>query len=120
VDLKFYEPVMEVVRGTSGSDEGKIYTLRIFEGCAVETRPIPVRLSKEMLESIDLLVRLKIFNSRSEALRKLLQIGLKEVEKHVRILRAIEELFDIEKKTGKIPIRLAGERAQLLKERDRL
>jgi len=73
-----------------------------------------------MLESIDLLVRLKIFNSRSEALRKLLQIGLKEVEKHVRILRAIEELFDIEKKTGKIPIRLAGERAQLLKERDRL
>ncbi|ADI31966.1 ribbon-helix-helix domain-containing protein [Staphylothermus hellenicus] len=80
------------------------------------SRVVPLRLSSEILEKIDKLVELGVFRSRSEALRKLIRVGLRNYERITRIAKAVELLFEMEKERG-IPIRLDGALKQLLEER---
>ena len=72
------------------------------------TQVVPLRLDKESLEIIDELVKMGLFNSRSEALRELVKIGAKEYEKRISIVRAAELLIEMERKKGKIPLQLRG------------
>ena len=78
---------------------------------------VPLRLDRETLESIDLLVELGIFSSRSEALRVLVEIGLSSYKGLARIAKAVEKLFELERSEGDIPVKLSGVLKQLLEER---
>lgn len=64
------------------------------------SRVVPLRLSSEILEKIDKLVELGVFRSRSEALRKLIRVGLRNYERITRIAKAVELLFEMEKERG--------------------
>jgi len=81
---------------------------------------VSVRLEREVLELIDMLVRFGVFSSRSEALRELVKVGIKSYEGLSRIARAVEKLFEMEEMLGDIPIRLEGGLRELLEDRDRL
>ena len=78
-----------------------------------------VRLDEKTLEIVDELVRLGVFNSRSEALRELIRAGIERYEGLARIARAVEKLFEMEKEIGDIPIRLEGGLKELLEERSK-
>jgi len=83
------------------------------------SRVAPIRLRDEELKQIDRLVELGIFQSRSEAIRELIKLGIKNLDYLSEISRALEKLFELEKTEGKIPINLSGSTKQLLKERER-
>ena len=83
------------------------------------TKVIPVRLDQDMVEAIDTLVALGIYKSRSEALRELIKEGLHNFNWIIKVNKAVESLFEIEKRTGKIPIELNGELKRFLEERRR-
>ena len=85
----------------------------------VGSQVIPLRISKEVLEAVDKLVKLGVFSSRSEALRELIKAGLRNYEELARIAKGVEILFRIEKEKGGIPISLDGALSELLEERKR-
>jgi len=66
-----------------------------------------------------MLIKLGIFNSRSEALRELIKAGIKEFKWIPKVVEAVEKLFEIERKEKNIPIRLEGALKDLLRERER-
>ncbi len=70
------------------------------------------------MESIDVLVGLGVFGSRSEALRELVEAGIDSYKSLVRVAEAVEKLFELEKRGGDIPVKLAGALRQLLEERE--
>ena len=84
------------------------------------SRVVPVRLDDDTLRLIDELVKLGVYNSRSEALRDLIRIGARRVRKVKVITEAVNKLFELEEKEGDIPVRLEGALRQLLIERERL
>lgn len=83
------------------------------------SRVVPVRLDDETLRLIDELVNLGVYNSRSEALRDLIRIGVKRVGRVKVIIEAVNKLFKLEEDEGDIPIKLEGSLKQLLAERER-
>jgi len=85
--------------------------------CLVGSRIVPLRVDKEVLEVVDRLVRLGVFSSRSEALRELIKTGIRSYERLARIAQGVEKLLEIEKKEGRIPVRLDGSLKLLLEER---
>ncbi len=82
-------------------------------------RVVPLRLDKDVLEFVDLLVRLGVYSSRSEALRKLIKAGMRELGWIYRVVRGVEVLFELEEECGDIPFKLDGALKELLEERDR-
>jgi metal-responsive CopG/Arc/MetJ family transcriptional regulator len=62
------------------------------------SKVIPVRLSHEVLETIDVLIRLGVFKSRSEAIKTLVMIGINNLDDATEIFKACEKLFELEKK----------------------
>lgn len=83
------------------------------------SRTIPVRLKDDDVRQVDLLVELGVFSSRSEALRELINLGVKSLSEVAEIAKALKELSKIEEEEGDIPIRLRGAVEQLLAERER-
>ena len=79
---------------------------------------MPLRIDKEVLEAVDKLVELGVFNSRTEALRELVKTGLRAYENLTRIAEAAERLLEIEEKEGRMPVRLDGGVKMLLEDRD--
>ena len=82
-------------------------------------RVIPMRLDEDIVDFIDMLVRLGIYNSRSEALRELVKFGVKELDWIAKVDKAVEKLFRLEEEEGGIPIKIEGGLKQLLAERSR-
>ncbi|MCD6324575.1 MAG: ribbon-helix-helix protein, CopG family [Desulfurococcales archaeon] len=80
---------------------------------------IPVRLDPEVIKFIDTLVAAEIFNSRSEALRELINSGIDSLKWLTEVSEAVNKLFELEKKEGDIPIKLEGALKELLGERGR-
>jgi len=80
---------------------------------------IPVRLEGDDLGQVDLLVKLGIFNSRSEALRELVRLGVKSLSEVAEVAVALEKLFAFEKAEGEIPVKLPGAVKELIAERER-
>ena len=95
----------------------KVYIL-IRIGIRMVTKIIPVRLREEELKQIDQLVEYGIFQSRSEAIRELIKLGV-EIAHLSEVFRAVDKLFELERMEGRIPIDLSGATQQLLKERER-
>ena len=85
----------------------------------MSSRTIPVRLKDGDIKQVDMLVQLGLFNSRGEALRELIRIGVKSLKEVAEIATALKLLFKLEESSGDIPIRLPGALKQLLAERDR-
>ena len=83
------------------------------------SRVIPVRLDDDTLRLIEELVKLGVYESRSEALRDLIRIGARRVKRVKVIAEAVNKLFELEKEEGDIPVRLEGALRQLLAERER-
>ncbi len=80
---------------------------------------VPIRLKREVLAFIDTLVKLGVYKSRSEALRELIEAGVEELQWTGKVFEAVEELFEIEREEGDVPVRLEGALRQLLEERGR-
>jgi Arc/MetJ-type ribon-helix-helix transcriptional regulator len=83
----------------------------------VVTKIVPVRLREEELRQIDRLVKYGIFQSRSEAIRELIRLGVENLAYLSEVLEAVERLFELERVEGRIPIDLSGATEQLLRER---
>jgi len=80
---------------------------------------VSVRLDREIIEFIDMLVKNGIFSSRSEALRELVKIGIENLGEIKLVIKGVEKLVELEKQEGDIPIKLFGILSQSLKERER-
>ena len=80
---------------------------------------VPVRLDNDIIDFIDMLIKLGIYSSRSEALRNLIRIGMEECRWMVRVNEAVEKLFKLEAESGEIPIRIDGVLKEFLRGRDR-
>ena len=64
------------------------------------TETIPVRIDRETLDTIDLLVRIGLYSTRSQAMRELMKKGIEsqhEVKKLGKLVKLIERL-DLEGK----------------------
>lgn len=81
------------------------------------TKIVPVRLREEELRQIDRLVKYGILQSRSEAIRELIRLGVENLAYLSEVLEAVERLFELERVEGRIPIDLSGATEQLLRER---
>jgi Arc/MetJ-type ribon-helix-helix transcriptional regulator len=81
------------------------------------TKIVPIRLKEEELKQIDELVEYGIFQSRSEAIRELIKIGIDNLTYSSEVFEAVKKLFELEKIEGKIQIDLSGAIEQLLRER---
>jgi|GEM_PF-1665603 Arc/MetJ-type ribon-helix-helix transcriptional regulator len=55
---------------------------------------VPVRLDDRKLKDLDLLVKAGIYKNRSEALRKIIENGMKKVEAEIEYLKKIDEIVD--------------------------
>jgi len=85
----------------------------------MNSRTIPVRLESNDLRDVDLLVNLGVFNSRSEALRELIRLGVRNLSDVADVALALKRLFELEEAEGDIPLKLPGATKHLLAERDR-
>ncbi len=83
------------------------------------SRVVPVRLDDDLLKLVDGLVRLGVYSSRSEALRDLVRIGARHVQRIHVVAEAVDRLFELEREEGDVPIRLEGGLRRLLSERGR-
>jgi Arc/MetJ-type ribon-helix-helix transcriptional regulator len=106
------------VIGVIGGIRGKLISLYAYVLHMV-TKIVPVRLREEELRQIDRLVKYGIFQSRSEAIRELIRLGVESLAYLSEVLEAVERLFELERVEGRIPIDLSGATEQLLRERER-
>ncbi|RLI25870.1 CopG family transcriptional regulator [Candidatus Bathyarchaeota archaeon] len=83
------------------------------------SRIVPVRLDDGDLRQVDLLVRLGLFSSRSEALRALIRLGVRSLKDVAEVAEGLEKLSRLEAEERDIPIRLDGALRELLASRDR-
>ena len=78
---------------------------------------VPVRLNDRTIERIDFLVNSGIYSNRSEALRKIIEVGVKEIEAETNHLKRIDEIVD---KIMNVELNFEGRLSKALKEgRDR-
>lgn len=71
---------------------------------------VPIRLSREDARRLDLLVKLGIYRSRTEAIRAMIQAGADEqVSRYLiteTVLKALDELMEYEKSNRRNPLRI--------------
>ena len=83
---------------------------------------IPIRLTKEDARKLDLLVKLGIYENRSEAIRGILHAEAdNRIANYVlneRVLRALDELLEYDRRRSKSPIYIQTEKtaAELVEE----
>jgi len=95
----------------------KIYIILYVFVLHMVTKIVPIRLKEEELKQIDELVEYGIFQSRCEAIRELIKIGIDNLIYLSEVFETVKKLFELEKMEGKIPIDLSGATEQLLRER---
>ena len=75
---------------------------------------IPIRLTREDARKLDLLVKLGIYHSRTEAIRSMINTKAdEEVNQHLantRTVRMLKKLLEFERKEGKNPLRVSSDR----------
>ena len=88
------------------------YTLRIARSRWPLT-VVPIRLSRKDARKLDLLVKLGIYRSRTEAIRAMIQMGSDEqVSRHMMneaVLKVLNRLLEYEKSSGRNPLRIISE-----------
>lgn len=75
---------------------------------------VPIRLSRKDARKLDLLVKLGIYQSRTEAIRAMIQMGSDEqVNRHMMneaVLKVLNRLLEYEKSSGRNPLRIISEK----------
>jgi Arc/MetJ-type ribon-helix-helix transcriptional regulator len=75
---------------------------------------VPIRLSRKDARKLDLLVKLGIYQSRTEAIRAMIQMGSDEqVSRHMMneaVLNVLNRLLEYEKSNGRNPLRIISEK----------
>ena len=75
---------------------------------------VPIRLSRQDARKLDLLVRLGLYNSRTEAMRAMIQATADEqLNRYMlndRVKRGLNELLEAEKRNGENPLRITSEK----------
>ena len=75
---------------------------------------VPIRLSRKDARKLELLVRLGLYNSRTEAMRSMIQAEAdKQLNRHMlsdRVKEALNELLQAEKRHGTNPLRVVSEK----------
>jgi Arc/MetJ-type ribon-helix-helix transcriptional regulator len=75
---------------------------------------IPIRLTRKDARKLDLLVKLGIYQSRTEAIRSMVNAKADEqVTQHLandKILRVLKRLLEYERKEGKNPLRISSDK----------
>jgi len=89
----------------------------MYSSDRMSSKVISVRLDRAVLETIDVLIRLGVFKSRSEAIKTLIMIGIDNLD-DIEVFKACEKLFELEKKLGDIPVKLEGRFKDLIETRE--
>jgi Arc/MetJ-type ribon-helix-helix transcriptional regulator len=55
---------------------------------------VPVRLDDRKLKDLDMLVKVGIYKNRSDALRKIIENGMRKVEAEIEYLKKIDVIVD--------------------------
>ncbi len=55
---------------------------------------VPIRLDDRKLKDLDMLVKAGIYKNRSDALRKIIENGMRKVEAEIEYLKKIDEIVD--------------------------
>lgn len=75
---------------------------------------VPIRLSRQDARKLDLLVKLGLYNSRTEAMRAMIQATADEqLNRYVlndRVKEALNELLQAEKRHGENPLHIASKK----------
>jgi Arc/MetJ-type ribon-helix-helix transcriptional regulator len=75
---------------------------------------VPIRLSRQDARKLDLLVRLGLYNSRTEAIRAMIQATADEqLHRHLlsdRVKQALNELLQVENRRGENPLRITSDK----------
>jgi len=75
---------------------------------------VPIRLNRQDARKLDLLVRLGLYNSRTEAMRAMIQATADEqLNRYVlndRVKEALKELLQAEKQGGGNPLRITSDK----------
>ena len=75
---------------------------------------VPIRLSRQDARKLDLLVRLGLYNSRTEAIRAMIQATLDEqLNRYLlsdTVKQALDELLQAEKRRGENPLRITSDK----------
>jgi Arc/MetJ-type ribon-helix-helix transcriptional regulator len=75
---------------------------------------VPIRLSRKDTRKLDLLVKLGIYRSRSEAIRAMIQMGSDEqVSRHIlneNVLETLNGLLEYEKKNRRSPLQIISDK----------
>jgi Arc/MetJ-type ribon-helix-helix transcriptional regulator len=75
---------------------------------------LPIRLSRQDTRKLDLLVKLGIYGSRTEAIRAMIQAKADEqLSRHMlseNILHVLDELLEYENRAGRNPLRVVTEK----------
>jgi Arc/MetJ-type ribon-helix-helix transcriptional regulator len=75
---------------------------------------VPIRLSRQDARKLDLLVRLGLYNSRTEAMRAMIQATADEqLSRYMlndRVKEALNELLQAEKRQRENPLRITSEK----------
>jgi Arc/MetJ-type ribon-helix-helix transcriptional regulator len=75
---------------------------------------VPIRLSRQDARKLDLLVRLGLYNSRTEAIRAMIQATADEqLNRYLlsdTVKEALNELLQAEKRRGKNPLRITSDK----------
>lgn len=79
---------------------------------------IQIRIDERISDLVDSLVKSRMFNTKSEAIRYLLSLGVSSAIDLEKTMEKVNLLREMEKK-GKIPIELPGALKKFLNERDR-
>jgi len=75
---------------------------------------VPIRLSRQDARKLDLLVKLGLYNSRTEAMRAMIQAAADEqLNRYMlndRVREALNELLQAEKRHGENPLHVASKK----------
>jgi Arc/MetJ-type ribon-helix-helix transcriptional regulator len=75
---------------------------------------VPIRLSRQDARKLDLLVKLGLYNSRTEAMRAMIQATADEqLNRYMlndRVKEALNELLQAEKRNGENPLHIASKK----------
>ena len=75
---------------------------------------VPIRLKRRDARKLDLLVKLGVYGSRTEAIRAMIEAGAdQQVRRYVmneNVRRVLSALLEYERKNGRNPLRIVSEK----------
>lgn len=91
-----------------------LYNLYITRHQLMAMTVVPIRLSRQDARKLDLLVKLGLYDSRTEAMRAMIQaMADEQLNQYMlsdRVKVALKELLEVEKRHGENPLRVTSQK----------